>query len=44
MVQKMCNAKDCHIVDGLCLTHGYSVNEKVKCEDYPEPHRFSLVK
>lgn len=38
--QKMCNPKDCVIVDGLCLTHGYSVNgTTIKCENYPEPKR-----
>ena len=32
-----CNPKDCKIVNGLCLTHGYSVSETVKCEDYNDP-------
>ena len=36
-----CNPKDCHIENGLCLTHGYSVNgTTIKCENYPEPAHF----
>lgn len=31
---KKCNPADCRIVDGLCLEHGYSVSETVKCENY----------
>ena len=42
MPQKNCNPKDCKIVDGLCLTHGYSVNDKVKCENYPDPRCFEF--
>lgn len=25
---------DCKVVDGLCLTHGYSVSYKVICPEY----------
>ena len=40
--KKMCNAKECHIVNGLCLTHGYSISETVKCEQFIEPQHFHL--
>ena len=41
MTTKKCNPKDCNIVNGLCLTHGYSVSETVKCEKYNAPLRSS---
>jgi len=42
-IRKNCNPKDCKIVNGLCLVHGYSVSGKVKCEDYPEPYHMDTA-